>query len=100
MRKSNKEERLKGGRKRRNRTRQDKRQDKRQDTRLMPVADGWAGVEICVLTLSNSITTDNGKKKDKRKKKRKKKLKKNMMKKKARKKLLWERKSNELDHPR
>ena len=31
----------------------------------MPVADGWAGVEICVLTLSNSITTDKGKKRQK-----------------------------------
>ena len=30
----------------------------RPDTRPIPVADGWAGAEMCVFTLSNSITTD------------------------------------------
>ena len=30
----------------------------RVDTRPIPVADGWAGVEMRVLTLSNLITTD------------------------------------------
>ena len=30
----------------------------RPDTRPIPVADGWAGAEMRVLTLSNSITTD------------------------------------------
>ena len=30
----------------------------RPDTRLIPVADGWAGAEMRVFTLSNSITTD------------------------------------------
>ena len=28
------------------------------DTRPIPVADGWAGAEMRVFTLSNSITTD------------------------------------------
>ena len=28
------------------------------DTRPIPVADGWAGAELRVFTLSNSITTD------------------------------------------
>ena len=30
----------------------------RPDTRPIPVADGWAGAEMRVFTLSNSITTD------------------------------------------
>ena len=30
----------------------------RPDTRPLPVADGWAGAEMRVVTLSNSITTD------------------------------------------
>ena len=30
----------------------------RPDTRPIPVADGWAGAEMHVFTLSNSITTD------------------------------------------
>ena len=30
----------------------------RPDTRSIPVADGWAGAETRVFTLSNSITTD------------------------------------------
>ena len=32
----------------------------RLDTRPIPVADGWAGAEIRVFTLSNSITMTNG----------------------------------------
>ena len=30
----------------------------RPDTRPIPVADGWAGAEMRVFTLSNSIITD------------------------------------------
>ena len=30
----------------------------RPDTRPIPVADGWAGAEMRIFTLSNSITTD------------------------------------------
>ena len=30
----------------------------RPDTRPIPVADGWAGAEMRVFTISNSITTD------------------------------------------
>ena len=32
----------------------------RPDTRPIPVADGWAGTEMRILTLSNSITMTDG----------------------------------------
>ena len=32
----------------------------RPDTRLIPVADGWAGAKMRVFTLSNSITMTDG----------------------------------------
>ena len=35
-----------------------KSKETRPDTRPIPVADGWAGAEMRVFTLSNSITMD------------------------------------------